>query len=381
MDEPRNALELLDHLREKDGDRVSEYNKIKTYLSFKAREKGIPLFGLFELTPLCNFDCKMCYVHLDPDQLNGQAVLPTETWKDLILQAWNAGMMYTILTGGECLAYPGFEELFLYLHSLGCEVEVLTNGLLLDEKRIKFFKEHVPTSIQVTLYGQNDDVYERVTGKRAFTAVANNIQRAVEEGLPITITITPNRYLGEDLFETIRAAKALSKNVIINSYISVPREETGRSGQRDDSEMELYIRAYKYYDKLDGHETHGIEEEKLPPCGGPCHESSKCGLRCGGGRALFAINWKGTMTPCLEMSIIRGFPLEEGFTAAWTKVNREANNWPRVPECEGCAYDKICLNCAANMLRFADPGKVPTGLCEQTRELVRHGVKHIQDCE
>lgn len=30
----------------------------------KAFEDGIPISGTFELTPRCNFDCKMCYVHL-----------------------------------------------------------------------------------------------------------------------------------------------------------------------------------------------------------------------------------------------------------------------------------------------------------------------------
>ena len=106
------------------------------HLDFRAREKGIPISGKFELTPLCNFNCKMCYVHLNADQLS-QSVLPVETWKDLIHQAWNAGMINARLTGGECLAYPGFEELFLYLHSLGCTVNVLTNGFLLDENCIE----------------------------------------------------------------------------------------------------------------------------------------------------------------------------------------------------------------------------------------------------
>ena len=30
----------------------------------KAFAEGIPISGTFELTPRCNFNCKMCYVHL-----------------------------------------------------------------------------------------------------------------------------------------------------------------------------------------------------------------------------------------------------------------------------------------------------------------------------
>lgn len=38
-------------------------------LWLKARRECIPINGLFELTPLCNFRCRMCYVRLDPDKL------------------------------------------------------------------------------------------------------------------------------------------------------------------------------------------------------------------------------------------------------------------------------------------------------------------------
>ena len=377
---PENAFELLAMLRKKGG-RAQNFDEISNFLGFKAREKGIPLSGQFELTPLCNFSCRMCYVHLTPEQLKDHCVLPADTWKDLMHQAWEAGMINATLTGGECLAYPGFDEVFLYLHSLGCQVGVLTNGFLLDEQRIRFFQEHMPCRIQVTLYGWNNDVYERVTGQRAFDTVAANIRRAIEAKLPVCINLTPSNFLGEDLIETIRVARELCKAVTINSCIFSPREETGRSGQQDDPETDLYIRAYRYYDSLEGRETREIDTAELPPCGGPAHETEKRGLRCGGGRSGFVMGWKGTVTPCNRMYMIHGDAIKDGFASAWAKVNREANDWPRVPECEGCAYDGICNNCAGNMLRFAEPGTLPTALCEQTKAFVRHGVRHVPECE
>lgn len=378
--EYKNAFEMIEMLRIKEK-KVQEFRAVKSYLDFKAREAGIPLFGEFEITPLCNFDCKMCYVHLDTEQLNNQSILSVETWKSLMFQAWEAGMVSVNLTGGECLAYPGFEELFVYLHSLGCEVAVLTNGYLLDEKKIRFFKIHMPSRIHITLYGWNEDVYERVTGKRAFHTVVKNIKRAKEENLPISISITPNRYLGDDLFETIRIAKKLCDNVVINPCISTPREETGRSEQQDDIDIGLYIRAYKYLYQLKGNEITGLKTNNLPPSGGSRHDTSKRGLRCGGGRSGFAIDWKGVLMPCFDMRAIRGYPLKDGFANAWSQINYKANNWPRVSECEGCVYDGVCNNCAANILRLTAPGQLPTELCEQTKELVRNGIKHVPECE
>lgn len=380
MGMPENGHKLIQQLREKNGNSYQAFGELERYLGLKAREKGIPISGKFELTPLCNFGCKMCYVHLNANQLKGNSILPTDTWKKLMHQAWEAGMITATLSGGECLAYPGFDELYLYLQKLGCEVIVLTNAFLLDEKRIQFFKEHKPSDIQITLYGWNEEVYERVTGQRAFNTVISNIKRAAEANLPFFLSVTPNRYLGEDIFETLRVAKDFHRSVLINTFYTSPREETGRSGYQDDADTDLYIRAIKYLKNLDGVETPGINEEQLPICGGPSHEISECGLLCGGGRSGFAIDWKGTMTPCTDLTRIQGYPLRDGFAAAWAKVNQEANCWPRVPECKGCAYEDVCNHCAAIMLRYAEPGQVPTDLCKKTREMVQNGALILPEC-
>ena len=381
MTEPVNAFDLLERLREKNGKQNQNFKDLAGYLGFKAREKGIPVIGQFELTPRCCFDCKMCYVHLDEKQMNDRRIFSVETWKNLIHEAWETGLLEATLTGGECLAYPGFEELFLYLHSLGCEVAVLTNGFLLDEQKIRFFQEHMPVRMQITLYGWNEDVYERVTGHRAFQRVTENVRKAIDAGLPVYLNVTPSVFLGEDVFETIKVAKEICRSVTVNSVIFPPREETGRSGLLAEPAAEQYMRAYRLLDQLNGKDDVEISEEKLPPAGGPSHECKECGLRCGGGRSGYVVNWQGVMMPCNRMEMIRSYPLQDGFSKAWASINQEAERWPRVPECEECAYREICNNCAGNTLLFADPGKLPTALCEQTKYYVRHGVKSIPGCE
>ena len=381
MKEPLNAFQFLEMLKQRSGKETNRFKDLSRYLEHKARDKGVPFGGQFELTPLCNFNCKMCYVHLNPEQMKGQAALTVETWKDLMHQAWEAGMCHANLSGGECLVYPGFEELFLYLHSLGVQVGVLTNAFLLNERWIDFFLEHKPEKIQITLYGWNEDVYERVTGQRAFDVVTENIRRAIDTGLPVSVSVTPSVFLGEDVFETIRLARSMCKTVLVNQCIFVPREETGRSMQRDNPETEMFMRICRLNNELNGVENTSIDEDKLPPYGGGKHECSKRGLRCGGGRSGFVVDWKGTLMPCNRMDMIHAYPLKEGFKRAWERINQEADNWPRVPECEGCPYDSVCNNCAANMLQYAEAGKQPVALCEQTKYFVANGVSQIPECE
>ena len=382
MREPLNAFEFIEELRKQSGKKENSFRTLARYLDDKAREKGVPVHGQFELTPLCNFSCKMCYVHLDAAQLSGRKVLPVETWKDLMHQAWEAGMLRASLTGGECLAYPGFDELFLYLHSLGCEVSVLTNGFLLDDRRIEFFRQHMPAEIQVTLYGWNDDVYERVTGQRAFGTVAANVRKAIGAGLPVHLTVTPSSFLGEDVLETVRLAKSITPAFSVSAGLFPPREETGRSRQWNSPDADLYLRIYKLLNELDGRELKEIDPDRLPPVGGSFSECGKCGLQCGGGRSAFVMNWEGDVTPCNRLSVIRASALKEGFREAWARVNRAAESWPRIPECKGCAYRNVCNVCAAAAFHYTgEPGKQPAGLCETIRYYVQHGIMSIPECE
>ena len=379
MGESISGFDLMEKLRGKS--KQEKRSEFTSYLELKARDKGVPICGQFELTPLCNFDCKMCYVHLLPEQMKERSPLSVATWKDLMNQAWEAGMIRAVLTGGECLIYPAFDELFLYLLGLGVEVTVLTNGYLLNEERITFFKAHKPRKIQITLYGWNNDVYERVTGQRAFNTVFKNIQSALQARLPVTLCITPNTFLGEDVLETIRIGIDLGVRIQINSSIFTPHEDTGRAEQQADPDDEMYIRIYRMLNELRGVANNEIEESRLPPVGGPCHDCEERGFQCGGGRSAFVVNWQGELIPCNRMSMIRGYPIKEGFITAWEGINRTVNNWPRVPECNGCAYEEVCENCAANMLRFAKPGKQPIALCERTKKFIRHGVWQIPECE
>lgn len=376
-----NVFDYLAQLRKQNGKKVQSHQDLLAYLEAKARIKGIPLVGQFELTPLCNLNCKMCYVHLLPEQLKGQSVLSVSVWKNLMYQACKAGMIHASLSGGECMVYPGFEELYLYLQSLGCEVGVLTNGVLMDEKRIQFFKEHRPENIQVTLYGCNDDVYERVTGQRAFGTVYRNVRSAVDAGLRVTITVTPSVYLGEDVLETIRIAKSLSGNLIINSGIMSPREETGRSKEQHDTDRDLYVRIYRLLNELEGRESREINPDILPAPGGPSDTCEKCGLKCGAGRSIFVMDWKGNLRACNRLDVVEGHALEEGFNAAWTHINKWANDWQRIPKCEGCIYEDVCDNCAGRIIPFLESGNKLSDLCERTRYFVQNGVRAISECE
>ncbi len=325
------------------GEHMDDWS-VRYFLDMRAREKSVPLKGTFELTPLCNLDCQMCYVHLNSRQLQGRQPLNGDAWEKIMAQAVEAGMMYACLTGGECLIYPEFERLYLFLHEKGVQVSVLTNAVALGKERIAFFIKHPPASVQATLYGSDEEMYERITGKRLFTQVLNNLKAADQAGLPLTLTLTPSSQLGQEAEQLVRFAAALGLPFHINSGLITPRKETGR--QERDVDVDAYMGLFLLERELKGHARPQVVCEQLPAPGGESELQQK-GLRCGGGRSAFVVCWDGTLVPCNRLQEIAGFPLEEGFHPAWKKINRLAEDFLLPMECEGCVYRLAAKPCAA----------------------------------
>lgn len=379
MSEYSGGHAFLEALRERNHRERQRFGDFSSYLGQKARAMGIPLNGQFELTPLCNFNCVMCYVHLSQDRLNRPLLTP-EQWKGLISQAVDEGMMHVTLSGGECLTYPGFREVYEHVQSLGCETEVFTNGSLLDDDWIAYFREHQPAAIHITLYGDSEDAYERVTGQRAFARILAHIRSVAEAQLPLAINITPCRELGEDVFGTIRLASELSRSVTVNHLLTQPRRETGRAEALRDLDDDFYIRILRFQNELKGVRVETCPAELLPAEGGPDPDGMRYGVLCGAGRSGFNVDWQGVMHPCNELEGIRAFPLETGFREAWRQTREAVAHRPRAAVCEGCAYEPVCEHCTGRVAAFAEPGTWPHTLCERTKRFVREGVYPMPDC-
>ena len=376
MTEPRDFFEYLETL---DGPEKSRYDSFSRYLEAKGRRMNVPLFGQFELTPLCNLDCRMCYVHLDAGALLGRTLLTVGQWRDLMEQAIAAGMYEAALTGGECLTYPGFDDLYLYLQSQGVNVTVMSNGVLMDADRMAFFREHPPALVQITLYGSSEDAYERVTGRRVFRQVVDHIHAVREAGFPLLLTITPNRFSGEDVFKTIRLARSITPNVDISTSLFSLRDGPQREGS-EDLDAEFYARILRFDRELRGLPLQECPESDLPAPGGPLRASDERGLECGGGRSGFVIDWQGHMRICNRLEVISE-PMRVGFGEAWRIINTAACNWPKVPECQECPYKQVCNQCAARFLQHAEPGQQPAALCQVTRYMVSRGILSPPICE
>ena len=290
----KSMTELLEALHQNNVPKNLYWRYMEKYQERKAREKGIPLYGQFELTPFCNLDCKMCYVHLNPEQMKGRKPLPAAWWKDTMKQAHSLGMAHATLTGGECLIYPEFDDIYMFLRSLGVKISIKSNGILLNQKRIEFFKKYPPRGITVSLYGSCNDAYCNVTGHAAFNAVYDNLMLLKDTDIPVNISITPSKYMYEDIEKLLDKVKVIGFPHSMNIMLFPPREETGR--ELCDLSMQEYIEIYKKLrTKKNPHTAKTEEPEETDTI---THGEPQVGIKCGAGRSSFNISWDGEIKAC-----------------------------------------------------------------------------------
>lgn len=365
----RNVPELIRFLQKK-GVPESQYKMhMDRFIEFKARNNRIPIHGSFELTPLCNFDCKMCYVHLSTDRFNNSNLLSVATWKDLMFQAHEAGMVYTTLTGGECLTYPGFDDIYIFLKSLGIKIALLTNGYYID-KKISLFKQYPPDLIQITFYGSSEETYEYVTGKRAFKKVYDNIKLLGDENLNTIIGITPNQFMVDDMYDLITFVDKLKIPYHINSGLITPRKNTGR--KKEDFTIDQYIELLKLYKQIKKEEISPISFYELPDENQV--GDKRFGVMCAGGRSTFTIKYDGMMCPCPSLEELSENAITKGFMSAWNAIVKLADSYPIPSECSDCFYRPYCLHCTAVHKNAPNVGHCDPSICERTKKMIAAGV-------
>ncbi len=377
---------VIDLLEELDREGITGQERAavyKRYMNLRARMHGHPYSGGFELTPLCNFDCKMCYVHLNRTQMGDAKLLSTEQWIRIMEQAINAGMMHAYLTGGECLSYPGFRELYLYLRSRGLGVSVLTNGQLLTEEMADFFAQYPPDMIQITVYGSCDDAYEAVTGHRAFEDVKQAIERLKKRNLRLFLAVTPNRFMQDDGHALLEYLRSTGVRYGVGTGSLPAREDTGRKLEEYSPESDVYVQLHQdereYYKSITRWDNGKMNLVDYIPTG----FDAKSKIPCSSGVCAFHINWKGEMTPCIPFNAINRSVLMDGFDDCWLWIKEQMTAYEPPKECLECPNSSVCVSCPAERTLGVLNGPVSKAVCERYAHFVRAGILKIpeeQEC-
>ena len=369
-------LSFLDYLSTKT--EHEKANAFYEYLKRKAWDNGVPLIGLFELTPRCTLNCEMCYVHLSPSQMKRDE-LTTEQWISLIDEACDAGMLYATLTGGECLLYPGFRQIYDHLQSRGVRVTILTNGTLLDGETVGWLSERPPQRVQISVYGSSPEGYQAVTGNAdAFYKVDEAIALVQKAGIPLELAVTVSKRMVSDFEAILRYARAKGiERCRVNPCPFESRPETERSFEDYapslDEQVEIFRIQQKHFEEI--LEADGIYAAPITKKDAPVLPER--GIICSAGRNSFSINWEGKMLPCNVFDFAGGYPLKEGFSNAWRRMNDRCAEYKNPAECIGCAYLKVCRFCPAGHFLVSGEGRANPAVCDEGKRMVEEKIRFI----
>ena len=158
-----SLFEMLKQAQENNSDLAKVYKKT---IRKKADDSRIPVGVQFELLPVCNFNCRFCYVRMSKEEVekSGHHIMRFDEWKYFIDECINLGTTRLTFSGGECTIHPDFIKLYKYAYARGLEMSLITNGSCITDEIFELFEKCPPNEIHITIYGMSSDTYERNCG-------------------------------------------------------------------------------------------------------------------------------------------------------------------------------------------------------------------------
>ena len=347
-----------------------DYDLLIASLFSQADQKYIPLSGAFELTSRCPLDCKMCYVHRKENDCEAiKSEKSTEWWLSLAEEAKNAGMFMLLLTGGEPLLRRDFEEIYLGIKRMGVLVSVNTNGLLIDDKAVKFFADNPPQKLNITLYGASEQTYSELCGNgKAYQKVVDAINKLVQAGVNVKLNYTVTQYNKDDAAQIYEFARKLKLPVQTVSYMFPPIRAAGGVTDRMPPEEAAKVHFNcKLLERGEEKLTQHLEAKADRKLTVQTADTGGEQIPCRAGRSTFWVTWDGKLTPC-GMMTEPAFEIN-GFKEAWSDITKARESIYLPPECKNCDMRNYCDVCAA--VSFAETGsfsKVPSYVCKKTAQ-------------
>ncbi|GAB4534990.1 MAG: hypothetical protein Kow0063_18720 [Anaerolineae bacterium] len=298
-----------------------------------------PALISLELTPLCNSHCSGCFnVFLDEgrgrrDVPVRRPPLPFDGWRKILDQL--APHVHRLkLTGGEPTLHPDFEAILGYIRQLDISVTVFTNGRWPHPERVLEALRRTPNldGLLVSLHGARAASHEAYSGvPGSFDETVSNIRRAIELGIPVTLSTVLHLANLDELAEIVSLARSLGAGrVAFNRYLGRPLPGLALS----DDQLK---QATRTIDAMRGAGQSVAFGVGIPQCFTP---SSSTG--CLAGVAYCAVDPWGNLRPCNHSDLVAGNLLRRTLEEAWTSPVMERFREAIPDACHTCAAFPTC---------------------------------------
>lgn len=353
---------------------------IKRTILAKSAKSKTPASGVFELTPRCNMNCKMCYIRMTEEEMKpiGKE-LNAQEWKAIYDQADKQGLLYLLFTGGEVFLRPDFEEIYSYAYKNGSVLSINTNGTMITEKNVQMLESMPPEHINLTLYGSNDEVYgELCSNPHGYSQLMRTLAMLREAKIRYVLNCSVTQKNIGDLDNMIKCANENGAELNIATYMFPPVRKSDscqtyeniRLSPEMSGEVLAYLNCKQKKDRVLA-ALEACEQMK------PADDEITCpdtGMECLAGRASYWITWYGKMKACAMFG--EEYSLDNGFENAWKRISERADEIKLPGKCQICPKKAFCRSCAA--VNFAETGeydKIPDIMCQITDSYISNAKK------
>jgi len=180
------------------------YEKIMRFDEKVKKGESIAILQ-FQYDYRCNFHCQHCDITGFQGKKKGRFFTPTDV-KELSRQADEMGLAHIVITGGEPLVFPDFDDIVKAIDPQKFYITSDTNGWFLNGKKAKHFKSIGIDKIQLSLDSlspTDHDDFRRKAGSHVRAVKA--IDAALDAGLNIIIqtVVTKQRIRSKEFIDFV----------------------------------------------------------------------------------------------------------------------------------------------------------------------------------
>ena len=170
-------------------------------------ESERPYTLVAELTYRCPLRCVYCSNPLDYGRHSEE--LDTETWRRVLREAEDLGVVQLNLTGGEPLVRDDLEALVEEARRLDLYTNLITSGIPLRRERLARFRELGLDNVQISIQDTEAAPSDRIAGLRAFERKLVVAGWVKELGFPLTLNTVLHRENLDRVEEVVALAERL----------------------------------------------------------------------------------------------------------------------------------------------------------------------------
>ena len=267
-------------------------------------ESLIPMQTTIELTYRCNERCGHCYLATYDDHADGRPPLALEEWQRVLDQLAEAGAFLLVLIGGEAMLHPHFWQIAEHAADRNFALNLITNGLLIDDAAAERMARLGFYNVTVSLYSLNAEIHDRMTNRkgshaRTLAAIERLLKNKVQTGINCLLTSENIEFY----FELEAWANAQNIRIGFDPLVTAKSNgELGSTGTRPSPQQLL-----RFYQSLRA-KGRGPQPIEAGEADDPV---------CNAGRGKCAVNVYGDLLTCLEVREPIGNLRQHSFAELW----------------------------------------------------------------